>query len=71
MTSTLTVELLTSVDGWAGSDDLPAYFGYVGPELEDWLAAEAAAPQLALMNRLTDPLLSGLRTRRRTRHGRR
>jgi dihydrofolate reductase len=60
MTNTLTVELLISVDGWAGSDDLPGYFGYLGPELEEWMAAESAAPHLALMGRKTYEMMSDL-----------
>ena len=34
MPSTLTTELLVSLDGWAGSDDLPGYFGYLRPDLD-------------------------------------
>jgi hypothetical protein len=31
MGSLLTVDIFLSVDGWAGSDGLPGYFGYLGP----------------------------------------
>jgi hypothetical protein len=44
--STLTVDIFISVDGWAGSEGLPGYFGYSGPELEEWITTEAVAPQL-------------------------
>jgi hypothetical protein len=30
MESMLIVDVFLSVDGWAGSDDLPGYFGYPG-----------------------------------------
>ncbi len=60
MGSTLTVEIFVSVDGWAGSDGLPAYFGYGGPELEEWIATETAAPHRILMGRKTYELLAGL-----------
>lgn len=40
MGSILTADIFVSVDGWAGSDGLPGYFGYFGPELEDWIATE-------------------------------
>jgi len=60
MTSTLTVELLISVDGWAGSDDLPGYFGYMGPEVGAWIADELAVPHVALMGRKTYEVLSDL-----------
>jgi dihydrofolate reductase len=60
MGSTLTVDTFVSVDGWAGSDGLPAYFGYGGPELEEWIATEAVAPHRILMGRKTYELLADL-----------
>jgi dihydrofolate reductase len=60
MRSTLTVDLFVSVDGWAGSDGLPGYFGYLGPELEQWITTELAAPQCAVMGRRTYETLAGL-----------
>ena len=45
---TLTVDVFVSVDGWAGSENSPGYFGYFGPELEKWINAELAEPQLAI-----------------------
>src|ERR1051326_8717926 len=53
MGSPLTVDIFVSVDGWAGSDGLPGYFGYLGPELEEWVTAELALPQLVVMGRRT------------------
>jgi hypothetical protein len=35
MGSSLTVDISLAVDGWAGSDGLPGYFGYLGPEIEE------------------------------------
>lgn len=60
VSATLTVDIFMSVDGWAGSDGLPGYFGYHGPELGDWNAAEAAAPQRVVLGRRTYEVLSGL-----------
>lgn len=60
MTGTLTVDIFLSVDGWAGSDGLPGYFGYLGPELEAWISAELAVPQTALLGRRTYDVLAGL-----------
>ena len=60
MSTTLTIDLFISADGWAGSQDLPGYFGYLGPELQAWIAEESAAPQVTLMGRKTYQLLSGL-----------
>ena len=59
MGSSLTVDIFLSVDGWAGSDGLPGYFGYLGPELEEWITAELAAPQLVIMGRRTYEALAG------------
>lgn len=60
MSSTLTVDLFVSVDGWAGSDGLPGYFGYLGPELEEWITTEGGAPQRVIMGRRTYEMLAGL-----------
>jgi dihydrofolate reductase len=60
MGSVLTVDLFVSVDGWAGSNGLPAYFGYPGPELAEWITTELAAPQLVVMGRRTYEALAGL-----------
>jgi dihydrofolate reductase len=58
--SLLTVDLFVSVDGWAGSDGLPGYFGYPGPELQEWITAEGAAPQLVILGRRTYEMRGGL-----------
>lgn len=60
MATVLTADLFVSVDGWAGSDGLPAYFGYLGPELQEWIASELAAPQLVLMGRRTYDSLAAI-----------
>jgi dihydrofolate reductase len=60
MGTTLTVELLISADGWAGSDGLPGYFGYLGPDLEALFATEQAKPHVVVMGRRTYELLAGL-----------
>jgi dihydrofolate reductase len=58
--SALTVDVFLSVDGWAGSDGLPGYFGYLGPELAEWIKAEGAAPQVVIMGRRTYEMLASL-----------
>ncbi len=60
MQSELIVDLFLSVDGWAGSDGLPGYFGYLGPELQDWITTQGSAPQCQLMGRRTYEMLAGL-----------
>ena len=57
---TLTVDIFISVDGWAGSENLPGYFGYFGPELEEWITTELALPQLVVLGRRTFEALAGL-----------
>jgi dihydrofolate reductase len=60
MSCTLTVDLFVSVDGWAGSDGLPGYFGYPGPELEEWISEAGSAPHVAIMGRRTYEVLAGV-----------
>lgn len=60
MGSTLTVDIFISVDGWGGSDGLPGYFGYLGPELEEWITTELAVPQVVVLGRRTYEALAGL-----------
>jgi hypothetical protein len=47
-----------------GSDGLPGYFGYLGPELEEWITTERAAPQVVVMGRRTYEVLAGLTSAR-------
>lgn len=49
----LVVDLFISIDGWAGSDGLPPFFGYSGPDLQDWIKAEKAVPETVVMGRRT------------------
>ncbi|GAB3918002.1 deaminase reductase [Microlunatus endophyticus] len=53
MTVELVVDLFVSVDGWAGGDGLPAYFGYFGSDLQEWVVAEKSIPELVLLGRRT------------------
>ncbi|MEU8484844.1 dihydrofolate reductase family protein [Streptomyces sp. NPDC048641] len=57
---TLTVDVFVSVDGYAGSATSPAYFGYYGPMLEEWIHEEMAGRQLVLMGRRTYEALADL-----------
>ncbi|WP_187280474.1 dihydrofolate reductase family protein [Streptomyces sp. IB2014 016-6] len=56
----LTVDVFISVDGWAGGETSPGYFGYFGPDLEKWITAESALPQLVVLGRRTYEALAGL-----------
>lgn len=53
MASELVVDLFVSVDGWAGGDGLPAFFGYPGPDLQAWTTAERGRPEIVIMGRRT------------------
>jgi dihydrofolate reductase len=57
---TLTVDIFLSVDGWASGATSPGYFGYLGPELEEWITTELAAPQVVVLGRRTYEALAGL-----------
>ena len=59
-TQPLIVDLFLSVDGWARGATSPGYFGYFGPDLEKWIAAELARPQLVILGRRTYEALAGL-----------
>jgi dihydrofolate reductase len=60
MATTLTADLFVSVDGWAGSEDSPGYFGYGGPDLMAWIDASSSVPHVALLGRRTYEMLAGL-----------
>jgi dihydrofolate reductase len=45
----LTVDLFTTVDGWAQGRNSPAYFGYLGPGLQAWIDEQLARPHVMLM----------------------
>lgn len=60
MGSTLTVDIFVSVDGWAGSAGLPGYFGYFGPDLDEWITTELAKPQIVIMGRRTYAAMAAL-----------
>lgn len=60
MSTTVTVDLFVSVDGWAGGEGLPGYFGYAGPQLQEWVAAQLDQPQVLVMGRRTYEMLADL-----------
>jgi dihydrofolate reductase len=45
----LTVDLFSTVDGWASGRNSPAYFGYPGPDLQAWIDEQLARPHVMLM----------------------
>lgn len=57
---TLTVDIFVSVDGFARGETSPGYFGYFGPDLDEWITTESARPQMVLLGRRTYEALPGL-----------
>ena len=58
--NTLTVDIFVSVDGWARGVASPGYFGYLGPELEQWISAELDRPQTVILGRRTYEALANV-----------
>lgn len=56
----LVCELIISLDGFARGERSPAYFGYFGPDLDDWIKANSATPHRLLMGRRTYEALAGV-----------
>lgn len=50
---TLTVDLFITADGHAKGDESPAFFGYHGPDLQQWIDDEMAQAHLPVMGRRT------------------
>jgi dihydrofolate reductase len=55
----LTADLFISLDGFASGVKQPAYFGYFGHDLGDWVREQLAQPQVIVMGRVTYAALAG------------
>lgn len=51
--STLTIDLFSSLDGFAGAEGWPGYYGKEGPELMAWLQEKLAEDQVIVMGPTT------------------
>jgi dihydrofolate reductase len=58
--SDLTADLFVSLDGFAGAVDVGPYFGYGGPELDEWIRTEIDKPQIVVFGRVTYELLGAM-----------
>lgn len=56
--SELTVDLFVSLDSFAGAVDVGPYFGYGGPELDEWIRTEIDKPQVVVFGRVTYEMLA-------------
>ncbi len=52
-TRTLSVELFSTVDGFASGSQAEGYFGLYGPELAAWIDEQLARPHVMVMGRKT------------------
>jgi len=60
--SSLMVDFIISLDGYASADGWPGYWGMEGPEYLGWITAEAENEHTALMGATTYRLMSGFAT---------
>jgi len=58
--SDLVCELIVSLDGFAKGQRSPGYFGYSGPDFEDWIKTNTAIPHRTLIGRKTYALMNEL-----------
>jgi hypothetical protein len=56
----LVCELIISLDGFARCERSPAYYGYSGPDFDDWIETNEAVPHRMLIGRRTYEMLNGL-----------
>lgn len=55
----LTADLLITLDGYAKGNASPAFFGMLGPDLEQWIARASAESHIEVMGRVTYETLRG------------
>jgi dihydrofolate reductase len=56
----LVSDVFLSLDGYAGGQNLPAYFGYAGEDLDEWVNAQLSASQTYLMGRKTFEIMASI-----------
>ena len=56
----LVCELIVSLDGFARGQRSPAYYGYSGSDVADWIKTNTAVPHRMLIGRRTYEMLNGL-----------
>lgn len=56
----LVCELIITVDGFARGQRSPPYYGYSGPDFDDWIKTNTAIPHRMLIGRKTYEMLNGL-----------
>jgi dihydrofolate reductase len=56
----LIADLYISLDGFAAGENTGPFFGYDGPELQEWVRDVLSRPQLVVMGRVTYQALSAI-----------
>ena len=56
----LVCELIFTLDGFARGERSPAYYGYSGPNFNDWIETNTAVPHPMLIGRKTYEMLNEL-----------
>jgi dihydrofolate reductase len=56
----LVCELIITLDGFARGQRSPGYFGYFGPDFDDWIKTNSAVPHRMLIGRKSYELLNDL-----------
>lgn len=60
--SELVCELIVSVDGFAKGQRSPGYFGYFGPDFDNWIKTNSATPHRMIIGRKTYEMMNGFPT---------
>ena len=67
----LVCELIITLDGFARGKRSPGYYGYSGPDFDDWVKTNSAVPHRKLIGRKTYELLNACPTRQKMKDGKR
>lgn len=59
MSAELICELIVSLDGFAKGQRSPGYFGYFGPDFDNWIKTNSAIPHRMLIGRKTYEMMNG------------
>jgi dihydrofolate reductase len=57
--SELVCELIVSLDGFAKGQRSPGYYGYFGPDFDNWIQTNSAIPHRMIIGRKTYEMMNG------------
>ena len=58
--SDLVCELIITLDGFAQGQRSPGYYGYFGPDFDNWIKSNSALPHRTLIGRKTYEMMNGI-----------